>query len=60
MLLSSIDVNARKDLKGDVDPGELKETNETTVTSIKINDDALNNGTDKAHQSVSRGFYLLE
>ncbi|XP_017756095.1 PREDICTED: uncharacterized protein LOC108547896 [Eufriesea mexicana] len=51
VLLSSIDANAKKDLKGDVDLDELKETNETTVTSIKITDDALKNGTDKARHS---------
>ncbi|XP_043523052.1 neurotrophin 1 isoform X1 [Frieseomelitta varia] len=48
VLLSSIDVNAEKDSKDDVDLNERKESNETTVvTSIKINDDSFRNRTNK-------------
>lgn len=61
MLLSSIDVSVEKDLKDDVNLNDHKENNETTVTSIKINDVAFKNRTDKLRESVSeRSFYLLK
>lgn len=61
MLLSSINVSVEKDLKDDVDLNDRKENNETTVTSIKINDVVFKNRTDKLRESVSeRSFYLLK
>lgn len=61
MLLSSINVSVEKDLKDDVDLNDRKENNETTVTSIKINDVEFKNRTDKLRESVSeRSFYLLK
>ena len=60
MLLSSIDVNAEKDSKDDVDLNERKESNETT-TSIKINDDSFRNRTNKIRENVSVGsFHFLK
>lgn len=62
MLLSSIDVNAEKDSKEDVDLNERKENNETAVVaSIKINDDSFRNRTNKIRENVSEGnFYFLK
>ncbi|XP_050588984.1 neurotrophin 1 isoform X1 [Bombus affinis] len=51
VLLSSINVSVEKDLKDDVDLNDRKENNETTVTSIKINDVEFKNRTDKLRES---------
>ncbi|XP_054002388.1 neurotrophin 1 [Hylaeus anthracinus] len=45
VLLSSINVGAEEDLKDDGDFNDRKEHNETTVTSIKINDEEPGNRT---------------
>ncbi|XP_076618905.1 neurotrophin 1 [Colletes latitarsis] len=45
VLLSSINVGAEEDLKDDADLNDHKEHNETTVASIKINDEVSENKT---------------